>query len=188
MKIALRSCHALSLFLAALLASCNDELSGTYVGAGEDKLEFKDDKVYVSIWPAPTLEGAYETDGDGVVLEVGGQKLVLTRDGDTITGGPFGQTFVKAGKAAKESSGPELAGTWEARDGGETMSLVFGDDHQVELNMDSAGERDTTAGAYRVDGERVTIEVPGGMPLSLTRKGDALEGTMFGLPVRFTKS
>ncbi len=169
----------------ALLAGCGGGLSGTYLGAGEDKLEFRGDKVYVSIWPAPTLEGEYEVDGDRVLLQVAGQTLVLTHDGDKITGGPFGQTFTKAGRGRSQDRVADVSGTWHAEDGVDTVVLEFRGESRVELTL--AGDQEVIAGEYRVEGEHVTIDVPGGAPIRLSRREGALEGTLMGFPLRFTR-
>lgn len=87
--------------LALVLVSCGGEgLSGVYreSAGGDDTIEFKGDRVYITISPAPTMAGEYEVDGDKIILTIagsGGQTMVLTRKGDTLEGGPFGKSFVK---------------------------------------------------------------------------------------------
>lgn len=71
-------------------------MSGTYEAKNDEgKIEFKGDRAYISISPAPTMVGEYEIDGDKVIVKVNDQSMVLTRHGDTLEGGPFGMTFVK---------------------------------------------------------------------------------------------
>lgn len=78
------------------LAGCGNGLDGTYRGEGEDKIEFKDGgKVYVTMWPAPTLAGTYDVDGDKVIVTVNDQSIVFTLSGQTLEGGPFGQKFTR---------------------------------------------------------------------------------------------
>jgi hypothetical protein len=81
----------------AALAACGG-MSGKYEAAdgGGDSIEFQGDRVYVTITPAPTIPGEYEIEGDKVIITVGGQSMALSRRGDTLEGGPFGMTFVKA--------------------------------------------------------------------------------------------
>ena len=92
-----RRAAALGMLLVASLAlvGCGG-MSGTYEAKNnEGKIEFKGDRAYVSITPAPTMVGEYEVDGDKVIVKVNEQSMVLTRRGDTLEGGPFGMTFVK---------------------------------------------------------------------------------------------
>lgn len=90
---------ALILTLTVLAAGC-ERMAGTYQAQGDsrDTIEFKGDKVYITISPAPTMVGEYEIDDDKVILTIegsGGQHLVLTRKGDSLEGAPFGKVFVK---------------------------------------------------------------------------------------------
>ena len=87
--------------VAVFLASCEGEgMSGVYreSAGGEDTIVFQGQKVYITISPAPTMAGEYEMDGNKIILTIagsGGQTMVLTRNGDTLEGGPFGKTFTK---------------------------------------------------------------------------------------------
>jgi len=108
------SVHRLLGVLAATislsLVGCKDGVSGTYQGQGGDTIEFDGSKVYVTMSPAPTLAGEYEIDGNKVILKVGGQSLVLTRNGDTLEGGPFGETYTKTSSdiASAAAVGPAM--------------------------------------------------------------------------------
>lgn len=94
---AIRRAAALGMLLVACLAPVGcGKMSGTYEASNDQgKIEFKGDRAYVSISPAPTMVGEYEIDGDKVIVKVNEQSMVLTRHGNTLEGGPFGMTFVK---------------------------------------------------------------------------------------------
>jgi hypothetical protein len=94
------------LALAAILVAtsfttaCGKSLSGTYEGSGGmgliTSIEFKSGKVYVTAPLGGTIEKEYEVKDDKVVIkDMNGENLVLTIQGDTLTGGPLGMSFKK---------------------------------------------------------------------------------------------
>ena len=86
---------ALLVVVAASLNGCGD-VSGTYQAEDKsDTIEFKGDRAYVTISPAPTIAGDYEIDGDKVIIRVNGQSMVFTHRDSTLDGGPFGMKFIK---------------------------------------------------------------------------------------------
>jgi len=81
--------------LMFVLTGCGG-MSGTYeeVG-GKDTIEFRSGStVYMSFF-GTTVAGEYEVDGDRVVLTFPDGSLVLTIKGDTLEGGPLGETYQK---------------------------------------------------------------------------------------------
>jgi hypothetical protein len=84
----------------------------------------------------------------------------------------------------------DLSGTYQATgsDGG-TMTLEFKSGGKVRMTMqEPGGQPDPADGDYMIDGNNVTIQVPGGMmPLVLVRNGDRLDANFMGEILHFTK-
>jgi len=177
--------------IVAFLAGCGDSVSGTYEGQGGDKIEFDGSKVYVTMSPAPTLAGEYEVDGNKVILKVAGQSLVLTKNGDTLEGGPFGQTYTKAGKSASTSGGTSAnasgnaEGIYVVNMGTESISIELGANGRAVMTM-NGGVPDVMEGQYRVKGNTVSITV-NDQTNDFRLVGDTLEGGLGGMTLRFTK-
>jgi len=53
--------------------------------------------------------------------------------------------------------------------------------------VEACVNKDSADATYDVSGDRVTITFPGGIPLALTRKGQALEGAFDDRRVTFMK-
>lgn len=84
--------------------------------------------------------------------------------------------------------GSGLSGTYEASDGDGGMTLEFEGEGQVTLTFrDPDGTTETQAAQYLVDGNNITVQVEGGMPLVLVRDGDVLQANMLGQILRFEK-
>ncbi len=82
----------------------------------------------------------------------------------------------------------DLSGTYQAGDKDGTMTLEFKSGHKVHLTMQpTGGQPDTSDADYMIDGNKVTIQVPGGMPLALVRNGNTLEGDLMGQIMHFVK-
>ena len=82
-----------------------------------------------------------------------------------------------------------LSGTYEAKTPELTWTLEFKSGNKVHQVMSPKGEKSETADAeYLVEGDHVTIQVPGGaMPLTLTRKPNTLETNFMGQILIFAK-
>ena len=84
--------------------------------------------------------------------------------------------------------GSGLSGTYQAQQPDGTMTLDFRSGGKVHLTMTTpSGQPDTSTADYLVDGNNVTIQSPGGMPLVLVRDGNALQASMMGQVLRFEK-
>lgn len=86
-------------FLAAWsLIGCGSGLSGKYVsenGIADMSFEFQSGgKVMVEAMGSKA-EGSYKVEGDQVTVYANGQNMVLTKSGDSLTGGPMGMAFKK---------------------------------------------------------------------------------------------
>src|ERR1043166_265270 len=84
--------------------------------------------------------------------------------------------------------GGGLSGTYEAKDPSLTMTLEFKSGGKVQMTMQQAGgQPDVTEADFMVNGNQVTVQVPGGMPLVLTRNGKTLDGRTMGQIMHFNK-
>ena len=81
-----------------------------------------------------------------------------------------------------------LSGTYEAKSPEGTMSVEFKSGGKMSMTMTEAGGRpETKEGEFLVDGNKVTLQISGGIPLTLTKNGKVLEAAMFGEVLRFEK-
>src|ERR1043166_3494698 len=84
--------------------------------------------------------------------------------------------------------GGGLSGTYEAKDPNGTMTLEFKSGGKVHLTMQTGGgQPDNSDGDYLIDGNKVTVQVPGGMPMELVRNGKTLDASMMGQIMHFNK-
>jgi hypothetical protein len=83
------------------------------------------------------------------------------------------------------SSGP--SGTYETRDSTGFMTLDFKSGGKVHMVTEERGQRDSADADYTVDGNKITVQVPGGMPLVLTKNGDQMDASMMGEIMHFKK-
>jgi hypothetical protein len=96
--------------------------------------------------------------------------------------------FLLGGCPPSSGGSGDLSGTYEAKNDGGSMTLVFQSGHKVEMTMQEAGgQPDKTAGDYLIDGNHVTIQIPGGMPMVLVRDGKTLSANMMGQILHFEK-
>ena len=85
-------------------------------------------------------------------------------------------------------SGDALSGTYVAKNPDGSMTLEFKAGNKVRLTMlEKGGKPDISDGDYMIDGDQVTVQVPGGIPMVLTRKGGVLEGDVASQILRFSK-
>jgi len=90
--------------------------------------------------------------------------------------------------ACTPGGGGGLSGTYEAKDANGTMTLEFKSGGKVHLTMQtSGGQPDNSDGDYLIDGNKVTVQVPGGMPIELVRNGKTLDASMMGQIMHFNK-
>ena len=81
-----------------------------------------------------------------------------------------------------------LSGTYVAKNDEGSMTIEFKKDHKVHLTMQEAGgQPDASDGDYLIDGNKVTVQIPGGLPLMLVREGDELSASFMGQILRFKK-
>ena len=80
-----------------------------------------------------------------------------------------------------------VSGTYETRDSTGFMILDFKSGGKVHMTTEERGQRDSADGEFVVAGNKVTVQVPGGMPLVLTRNGDRFEATISGQTMVFAK-
>lgn len=84
--------------------------------------------------------------------------------------------------------GGDPSGTYEAKNPDGTMMIEFQSGHKFHLTMQSGGAPAESAdGDYLLDGNKITLQVPGGMPLVLVRNGKLFEGSMMGQVLHFEK-
>ena len=81
-----------------------------------------------------------------------------------------------------------LSGTYEAKSAEGTMTLEFKSGNKVHMTMQPAGgAAENSDGDYMINGNQVTVQIPGGMPMQLTRNGNTLDASMFGQILHFEK-
>ena len=84
-------------------------------------------------------------------------------------------------------SGGKPSGTYVAKSAEGNMTLAF-KGQKVDVTMQEAGGQPETQQAdYMVKGDEITIQVPGGVALVLTRDGNTLSGSMMGQIMHFEK-
>src|SRR5260221_13796051 len=77
--------------------------------------------------------------------------------------------------AACTPGGGGLSGTYEAKDNNGSMTMEFKSGGKVHMTMQAAGgQPDNTDADYLINGNNITVQVPGGMPITLTRNGKNL--------------
>ena len=84
--------------------------------------------------------------------------------------------------------GGGLSGTYQAQQPDGTMTLEFRGGGKVFMTMqEQGGQPDTSTAEYVAEGNNVTIQGKGGIPLVLVRDGNALTASMMGETLRFEK-
>jgi len=179
---------------ATALGGCGNSLEGIYAGGDTsffERLTVKPDHKVEVTFMGMTKEGTYAVEGQKVKITMGAETQVFTlAEKGCLHGGGFLGTYCKGDQRAAVSgrtNGP-LSGTYRAEDQGESIMLEFRDGHTVHMTLAESGiNKDSADAPYKVSADRVTITFPGGMPLALTRKGQALEGAFDGRRVTFVK-
>lgn len=192
------------LSLAAFACACGGGgVQGRYVPKGEtffESLTFRSDNKVEVVFINQQAEGTYEVDGDAITMTApNGQKARLVLDDNGCLTNSLIGTYCKDGSApsaASSSSGNSspgrLAQVYEAQAREGRIALEFNAAKKVRLTMTPSGasdipERMSFDVDYEVDGNAITINLPGNERLQLTRAGNDLEGTMNGETVRFVR-
>ncbi len=198
------ACSAVALAFCVVATACGGSVEGEYVGKkGEsffDSLTFRSDGKVEVVMIGVRHEGIFETDGDQVTITApNGQRTPLTLDSSGCLTHPMAGTYCKGRGASSDapaptSSNPPASGAevYEARTREGQITIEFGAARKARITMVPTGiadapERMSFDVSYAVDGDRVTVNLPGNEPLMLTRTGGDLEGSMNGETVRFVK-
>ncbi|HVQ13068.1 MAG TPA: hypothetical protein VMS40_05735 [Vicinamibacterales bacterium] len=192
------------LSLAAFACACGSGgVQGRYVPKGEtffESLTLRSDGKVDVVMIGVRHEGSYEVDGDQVTITApNGQKTPLKLDSSGCLTHPIAGTYCRDGsgssasaEATADKSGPPGTEAYEARAREGQIRLEFGAAKKVRLTMSPSGasdipERMSFDVNFEVDGNEITISLPGNERLQLTRAGNDLEGTMNGETVRFVR-
>jgi hypothetical protein len=198
-----RAVATTALVLCALAAACGGSVEGEYIGKkGEsffDSLTLRSGGKLDVVMIGVRHEGTYEVDGDQVIITASnGQRTPLHVDSNGCLTHPIAGTYCKGSRGASSdapasaSSNAPGAEVYEGRAREGQIRLEFGAARKARITMVPTGiadapERMSFDVSYAVDGDRVTVNLPGSEPLMLTRAGGDLEGTMNGETVRFVK-
>ena len=192
-----------ALVLCALAAACGGSVEGEYIGKkGEsffDSLTLRSGGKLDVVMIGVRHEGTYEVDGDQVIITASnGQRTPLHVESNGCLTHPIAGTYCQGSRGASSdapasaSSNAPGAEVYEGRAREGQIRLEFGAARKARITMVPTGiadapERMSFDVSYAVDGDRVTVNLPGNEPLMLTRAGGDLEGTMNGETVRFVK-
>jgi hypothetical protein len=92
------------------------------------------------------------------------------------------------GDSGGGSAGGDLSGTYQATGTGGSMTLEFKSGGKVTVTMqETGGQPDVAEADYMIEGDRVTIQIPGGFPFVVVRSGNTLEGGPMGEILHFRK-
>jgi len=208
-----RAVATTALVLCALAAACGGSVEGKYIGKkGEsffDSLTLRSGGKLDVVMIGVRHEGTYEVDGDQVIINASnGQRTPLHVESNGCLTHPIAGTYCKGSSGASSafaeatadksdapasaSSNAPGAEVYEGRAREGQIRLEFGAARKARITMVPTGiadapERMSFDVSYAVDGDRVTVNLPGNEPLMLTRAGSDLEGTMNGETVRFVK-
>jgi hypothetical protein len=181
-----------------------------------DSLTFRSDGRVEVVLIGVRHEGAYEVDGDQVTITApNGERTPLRRDSSGCLTHAIGGTYCKSGSASSAASADRRGGSsasaaatadksdppasanpgaevYEARAREGQIRLELSAARKARITMVPTGladapERMSFDVSYAVNGDAITIDLPGNEPLLLTRAGGDLEGTMNGETVRFVK-
>src|SRR5688500_6951226 len=195
-----------ALVLCALAAACGGSGEGEYIGkTGEsffDSLTLRSGGKLDVVMIGVRHEGTYAVDGDQVIITASnGQRTPLHVESNGCLTHPIAGTYCKGSRGASSASAEATADksdparapgaeVYEARAREGQIRLEFGAARKARITMVPTGiadapERMSFDVSYALDGDRVTVNLPGNEPLMLTRAGGDLEGTLNGETVRF---
>lgn len=172
---------------------------GTYSSVNDEGLTFdfkSGGAVTMTVAKANTsASGSYTVDGDKFLVRIEGRQLTFVRDGKCIQEGQniYGKLCQggQAGAASNVSTRkpPVVTGAWVASNADGAFQIDFKSSTQLTFTATPAGggKPSTDTGTFVVEGDRVNVTLPGGMPLILQFVNDAYETTSLGLPLRFTR-
>jgi hypothetical protein len=172
--------------------------TGSYSSVGDEGLVFDFKSGGAVTMSARALNvsssGTYTVDGDKLVATIDGQEHTFIRDGKCIEDARrmFGK-LCQGGKAGAQSNvstrkPPVTEGVWTSKNADGDFRLEFKPGNKVTLSGTiPGGKTDTLEGTYTVDGDRVDVRLPQGMPLQLRFVNGAYETTSLGLPMKFTR-
>lgn len=84
--------------------------------------------------------------------------------------------------------GGDPSGTYEAKDAQGTMTIEFQSGHKFHMTMqEGSAPAESADGDYLLDGNKITLQVPNGMPVVLVRNGKLLETNLMGQVLHFEK-
>src|SRR4029450_8867339 len=93
----------------------------------------------------------------------------------------------KAGAASNVSTRkpPVTDGVWVSKSADGDFKIEFKPGNRLTLTGTPPGGRpDTANGTFIVDGDRVSLRLPNGMPIILQFVNDVYETTSFGMPMK----
>lgn len=189
------------LVLAASLilhAGCGSGVQGTYVGTKGhsffDQIELEDAGKVVVTLVGVAYDATFEVKGSSVIVNNGGQLHELKIENGCLVdaiGGTYCKAGGSAGVATSEPAGAPRGydGEYEARGpNGGAMTIRFTGTSTFDLQVSAPGANDARQGTYRTEGDHVMLQIAGDREvLDLTRRGDALEGSLGGDQIRFVK-
>jgi hypothetical protein len=202
---------SLSLLLSTLTIGCGGGVQGAYVGKkGEsffDSLTFRSDAKVEVVLIGVRHEGRYDVEGDQVTITApNGERTPLRLDSNGCLVHPIAGTYCQneVARASTDATGSDgtrggaqaraqsSGDAYEARAREGQIEIEFGAARKARITMVPTGvpdapERMSFDVSYAVDGDQITVNLPGGEPLMLSRAGSDLEGTMNGETVRFVK-
>jgi hypothetical protein len=156
-----------------------------------DKLTFTESGgVYATMFGTDQA-GQYRIDGERIVVTVGPQSLVFTKNGDNLEANLLGDRMVCGPLAADGRQAASAAGreVYEATTDEGRITLELGAQGMARMTMTGAelpGSM-TFDVRYEMSGNSVTIEMPGDESVEFVRNGRDLVSTMDGETVRFIR-
>jgi hypothetical protein len=149
-----------------------------------------DGKVVLTRW-GQSQEARFEVKGREVTIVHEGSvsSFVLTDQG-CLEAPLMGSFCKRSGGDATTApeAGESPAGTWRASFGGDAIVLMFQPNNKVKVELSENGTTShSSEGDWKLTAAGVTLQVPDGPPIELTRKGETLEGSMSGTTLVFTR-
>jgi hypothetical protein len=188
--------YGFAMVLTLSLAACGGGgLSGAYTPSGGygffEKMNFTSKNKVEITFMGQVREIGYETDGKTLTIinpNAGETQIFTIDNAGCFDGGGLIGKYCRADGMATALAGRGLAGTWEAKAPGGSFRLTFAADNKVKLTVaDDGGTPESQDASYEVSGNQVTVSAPGGVPIQLTRNGQALVGNFGGVSITFTQ-
>jgi hypothetical protein len=185
--------------IVILSTACGGGVGGRYVGQGEtlfNSLTFGDDGKVEMEFVGMLRDGTYVMEEDNIIVTApNGDRVRLRPASNGCYSNEVIGTYCKDGSAPRtasaplQSDGPE---SYEATAREGRILLEFAGKRNVRVTMTPNGgsdmpQRMSIDASYESSGDRITVRLPGGEDLMLTRAGTSLEGAMGGETVRFDR-